>query len=88
MFLFDNRTSFAALQPSAFAEGPKNRRGKAAHDWNRMKNRSRYNRKHKTQAILPTPSQQALPRPLSDWKPEPCGLSREELREIVAQIMG
>lgn len=24
----------------------------------------------------------------SDWRPQPCGLSREELRAIVAKIMG
>jgi hypothetical protein len=23
-----------------------------------------------------------------DWKPQPCGLSREELRKIVAEILG
>ncbi|GLS21038.1 hypothetical protein GCM10007874_40550 [Labrys miyagiensis] len=23
-----------------------------------------------------------------NWKPEPCGLSREELRKIVAEILG
>lgn len=23
-----------------------------------------------------------------NWKPEPCGLSREELRRIVAEILG
>ncbi len=23
-----------------------------------------------------------------DWKPEPCGLTREELRNIVAEILG
>lgn len=28
------------------------------------------------------------PTPLVDWRPEPCGLSREELREIVAEILG
>ncbi len=28
------------------------------------------------------------PKSPPDWMPQPCGLSREELREIVAQIMG
>jgi hypothetical protein len=34
-------------------------------------------------ASLPLPPKSSL-----DWKPEPCGLSRAELRKIVARIMG
>ena len=28
------------------------------------------------------------PRSAPDWKPQPCGLSREELRRIVRNILG
>lgn len=28
------------------------------------------------------------PRSAPDWKPQPCGLSREELRRIVRKILG
>lgn len=32
---------------------------------------------------------QALPRKSApDWKPQPCGLSREELRRIVRKMLG
>jgi hypothetical protein len=31
-----------------------------------------------------TPTQKSDP----NWKPQPCGLSREELRKIVAEILG
>jgi hypothetical protein len=27
-------------------------------------------------------------KPDLNWKPEPCGLTREELRKIVAEILG
>lgn len=26
--------------------------------------------------------------PAAEWRPEPCGLSREEMREIVAEMLG
>ncbi|MBP0582760.1 hypothetical protein J8I29_25770 [Labrys sp. LIt4] len=29
-----------------------------------------------------------LPKAKRDWQPEPCGLSREELRKIVADQLG
>lgn len=28
------------------------------------------------------------PRAAADWKPQPCGLSREELRRIVRKMLG
>lgn len=28
------------------------------------------------------------PRSAPDWKPQPCGLSREELRRIVRKVLG
>jgi hypothetical protein len=36
---------------------------------------------HDTQEIAPIKSS-------PDWKPEPCGLSREEVRRIIAEQLG
>lgn len=37
---------------------------------------------------LHSTSNNVQPKSDPNWKPEPCGLSREELRRIVAEIMG
>jgi len=42
----------------------------------------------KAQRAAATARQTLPPKSPPDWAPQPCGLSREELREIVAQIMG
>jgi len=52
-----------------------------------MKNTTRYEHKN-TKRVTPSASRPLPPKSLPGWKPESCGLSREELREIVAQIMG
>jgi len=43
-----------------------------------------------TAQLRPNPKPISMTQPKSDpnWKPQPCGLSREELRAIVAEIMG
>lgn len=33
-------------------------------------------------------SPQSRPSAPANWKPEPCGLTREELRQIVEEILG
>ena len=39
--------------------------------------------------ILPRPAFRKTKRPNDlAWKPQPCGLSREELRRLVADILG
>jgi hypothetical protein len=52
-----------------------------------MKSKIHYDHK-KTPPPGPTASGMSLPKSSPNWKPEPCGLSREELRKIVARIMG
>lgn len=52
-----------------------------------MKSNIQYDHK-KTQPLGPSASGASLPKSSPNWKPEPCGLSREELRKIVARIMG
>jgi hypothetical protein len=42
----------------------------------------------KTQRAAAGARQTLPPKSPPDWTPQPCGLSRQELREIVAQIMG
>jgi hypothetical protein len=42
----------------------------------------------KPQHLSPSASRPSPPKSSPNWKPEPCGLSREELRRIVARIMG
>lgn len=42
----------------------------------------------KAQRAAAAARQTLPPKSPPDWAPQPCGLSREELREIVAQIMG
>jgi hypothetical protein len=38
---------------------------------------------------LPQPAPRKAKRPQDlSWKPQPCGLSREELRRLVADILG
>ncbi|WP_139163544.1 hypothetical protein [Bosea robiniae] len=62
-------------------------RGYAARHWNDMKSKIRHDH-NKTQPPGPSASGPSLPKSAPNWKPEPCGLSREELRRIVARIMG
>ncbi len=35
-----------------------------------------------------TPSAPAIVRPRPEWKPEPCGLTREQIRAIVIEQIG
>jgi hypothetical protein len=35
-----------------------------------------------------TPARTTPPRAAPDWKPQPCGLSRQELRRIVRKMLG
>lgn len=46
------------------------------------------NDKKKPQRLPASAMQPLRPKSIPDWKPEPCGLSRKELREIVAEILG
>jgi hypothetical protein len=51
------------------------------------------NTQSKTASAHPRPfhkiaAEVAPPKADPAWKPEPCGLSREELRKIVAEILG
>ena len=55
--------------------------------WNHMRNLTEIEYK-KTQRLAASVSRPQPPKSPPNWKPQPCGLSREELREIVAQIMG
>mgnify|MGYP001043683565 FL=1 len=52
-----------------------------------MKSKIHYDH-NKTQSPGPSASGTSLPKASPNWKPEPCGLSRAELRKIVARIMG
>ncbi|WP_157733093.1 hypothetical protein [Bosea sp. AS-1] len=49
------------------------------------KTQDKYQKTQQNAASAPRP---LPPKSSPDWKPQACGLSREELREIVAQIMG
>jgi hypothetical protein len=67
------------------------RRWQAAHPdarhWIDMKNKTRHEHET-TDSVTLSPTRPSPPKSSPNWKPQPCGLSREELREIVAQIMG
>lgn len=52
-----------------------------------MKSKTPYDHQ-KTKALGHSAPRTSVPKSSPNWKPEPCGLSREELRKIVAQIMG
>lgn len=52
-----------------------------------MKSTTQYEHK-KTQDLSASTARPLPPKSAQGWKPEPCGLSREELRRIVARIMG
>ncbi|MCS0501355.1 hypothetical protein [Ancylobacter mangrovi] len=42
-----------------------------------------------TTAIRPrTGTMPATTRPAADWKPEPCGLTREQIRAIIIEQIG
>jgi len=85
--LFDNRKPLRGTLPSAFVPRPYRQRGYAARHWTNMKSKIHYDHK-KTQLLCPSASGASTPKSSPNWKPEPCGLSREELRKIVARIMG
>jgi hypothetical protein len=47
----------------------------------------------KTKSLVPHQPSNAVnaaaaPKSNPDWKPQPCGLTREELRKIVEEILG
>jgi hypothetical protein len=52
-----------------------------------MKNKTRHQNK-KTPRLAEAASRPLPPKSLPNWKPEPCGLSRAELRRIVARVLG
>jgi hypothetical protein len=52
-----------------------------------MKNKTRHEHENIRNVSL-SPSRPSPAKASPGWKPQPCGLTREELREIVAQIMG
>jgi hypothetical protein len=85
--LFDNRTPLRGMLPSASAWQPYRQRGHAARHWTDMQSKIHYDHK-KTQLLGQSASGASLPKSSPNWKPEPSGLSREELRKIVARIMG
>lgn len=78
---------FAARCRQHSARQPYRQRGQAARHWTDMKSKTQYEHK-KTQRVAASASRPLPPKSSPNWKPEPCGLSREELRKIVTRIMG
>jgi hypothetical protein len=84
---FDNRTPLCGTLPRAFRPAADRQRRQVARHWIDMTNITQYQYK-KTRRVAASVSPPPPPKSPPNWKPEPCGLSREELRKLVAQIMG